>query len=179
MADPVTAIGLGSTALGGITGAIGSIFGGDAQAAMYRYQAGIAQMNAQIARQNASYEMALGETQAQMEGMKTRAQISQTRASQGAGGLDVNTGTNASVRQSELELGQFDQSMIRSNAARRAYGDEVEAVQDTAQSQLDMYAAKTSQTSGFLGAFTSILGAGGSFSSKWIEAKQAGVPGFA
>ena len=128
MAGPVAAIGLGSTVLGGITGAFGSIFGGQAQAGAYNYQAGIAEMNAQIARQNAAYETALGEQKAQESGLKTRAQISQTRATQGASGLDVNSGSGAEVRKSEFVLGDYDQSVIRNNAARRAYGFEVEAV---------------------------------------------------
>ena len=174
MADPVS-LGLAATAAGGVTSAIGSIFGGQAQSSMYSYQAAVAQMNAEIARQNAAYELALGESQAQQQGMKTRGIISQTRANQGAGGLDVNTGTNAMVRQSELELGQFDQATIRSNAARRAYGDEVQAVQDTAQSQLDTMAASTSLTSGYLGAASSILGAGGSFASKWMQGQMYGA----
>jgi hypothetical protein len=171
MAGPALAL----TALGGITSAVGSIFGGQANAAMYNYQAGIAQMNAQIAKQNAAYEGALGEVQAQQQGMKTRSVISQTRANQGAGGLDVNTGTNAAVRTSELTLGQYDQAVIRSNAARRAYGFEVEASQDVAQAGAYRSAASTSQTAGLLGAFTSILGAGGSFASKWQQGKGAGL----
>jgi hypothetical protein len=178
MADPISAIGLGSTVLGGITGAAGSIMGGNAKADYYNYQAGIAQLNAQIAKQNASYETALGEQQAQMSGMKTRATISQTRANQGAGGLDVNTGSNAAVRESELSVGQYDSALIRNNASRRAYGFEVEAVGDKAQANLDRMAASTSETSGLFDAASSILGAGSSFSSKWMQAKSAGLPGY-
>jgi hypothetical protein len=177
MAPAIAAIGLGSTVIGGITGAVGSIFGGQAQAGMYNYQAGIAQMNAQIAKQNAAYELAVGETQAQQSGMKTRAQISQTRAAQGAGGLDVGSGTNVKVRESELQLGQYDQALIRSNASRRAYGQEVIAAQETAQSNLDQFAAKTSITASYFGAASSILGAAGSFSSKWFAGQGSGLGG--
>lgn len=181
MADPVTmaTIGIASTAAGGGVSAFGSIMGGNANAAMYQYQAGIAQMNKKIADQNAAYETALGETQAQQSGMKTRAVIGATRAQQGASGLDVNTGSNVSVRASEAELGAEDQAMIRSNAAFRAYGDEVQAANFTAQSQVDTMAASYSQTAGEIGAFSSILGAGGSVSSKWMQASQLGIAGFA
>jgi hypothetical protein len=179
MVDPITlsTIALGSTVLGGVTGAAGSLFGGAASSNAYTYQAGIAQMNAQIARQNAAYETSLGEQQAQQSGMKTRAQISQTRAAQGAGGLDVNTGSNADVRKSELSLGDYDQAIIRNNATRRAYGFEVEAVSQDAQSNLDRYAASTSITSSYFGAASSILGAGSSFSSKWFSGMGAGLTG--
>ena len=172
MAAPALAL----TALQGVTQAVGSIFGGMANQGMYNYQAQVAQMNAQIAKQNAAYEGALGEVQAQQQGMKTRAVISQTRATQGASGLDVNTGSSASVRSSELQLGQYDQAIIRSNAARRAYGFEVEAAGDIAQAGAYRAAGANSMTAGLLGAFTSILGAGGSFSSKWQQGKTSGMP---
>lgn len=175
MAAPIAAIGMGASALGGITGAVGSIFGGNANAAAYEYQAGIAQMNAKIAQQNAAYDLMVGETQAQESGMKTRAQVGKTRAVQGASGLDVNTGTNVRVRASEEELGAFDQAIIRSDASKRAYGDEVIAAQETAQSQLDTMAASASRTAGYIGAVSSILGAGSSVSSKWMQASQMGV----
>ena len=173
MADPIS---LGLVVAAGVTGAAGSIFGGQASAAAYNYQAGIAQMNAQIAKQNAAYEGALGEVQAQAQGMKTRAVISQTRATQGASGLDVNTGSAASVRESEFQLGGYDQQIIRSNAARRAYGFEVEAAGDIAQAGAYRAAGENAMTAGLLGAFTSILGGGGSFASKWQQGKSAGIP---
>lgn len=177
MADPGTLAlaSLVSTGAGGITNAIGSLFGGSAQSNMYQYQAGIAAMNAQIAKQNASYDLAVGEVQAQQSGMKTRAVLGATRAAQGASGLDLNTGTAVQVRASEAELGAEDMALIRSNAAKRAYGDEVEAVQDTAQSQLDTYAASNARTAGMIGAFSSVLGAGGSVASKWSQFSTAGV----
>src|SRR5712664_1002145 len=153
MADPIS---LGLVVAAGVTGAAGSIFGGQASSAAYNYQAGVAQMNAQIAKQNAAYETALGEVQAQQQGMKTRATIAQTRATQGASGLDVNTGSAASVRESEFQLGGYDQQVIRAGAARRAYGFEVEATGDIAQANLDRMAARNAENAGMLKAFTSI-----------------------
>jgi len=173
----VAGIGLAAPLLGGVVGAVGSIFGGEANASMYGYQASVARLNAQIAHQNAAYELALGESQAQQQGMKTRGVISQTRAMQGASGLDVNTGTSAEVRKSELQLGQFDQAVIRNNAARRAYGQEVIGFQEEAQARLYESAASTSRTAGLLGGFTSILGGVGSFSSKWMQGKALGLWG--
>ena len=173
MVDPVTASAM--MIAGTVASAAGNIYGGMAQSAAYSYQAGVANLNAQIARQNAAYELALGEQQAQAQGMKTRAQISLTRAAQGAGGLDVNTGTNVDVRASEAELGSYDQALIRNNAARRAYGQEVLATQATAQAGLDTLAAGTSRTSGFLSAFASLLGGGGNIASKWQQGQSAGL----
>lgn len=161
--------------IGGAVSAIGSIFSGNAQAAAYNYQAQIAQMNAGIANQNAGFERALGQTQQVQEGMKIKAQIGQARAAQGAGGLDVQSGTNVEVRESMDQIGKIDQGNIIFNANRRAYGDEVEAVQDIAQANLDRMAASTAKTAGTIGAFTSILGGGSSFIDKWNAGKAAGL----
>lgn len=144
---------------------------------MYNYQAGVAQMNAQIAKQNADYATAAGEVTAQESGMQTRFKIGETVAQQGAGGLAVGSGSNARVVSGEQAIGQQDEAIIRSNAARQAYGYDVQAAQDTAQSQIDQFAASNAKTAGDISAFGSILGAAGSVSSKWLTAGQQGVFG--
>src|SRR5438445_10675619 len=160
MADPITIAGV-ALAAGG------ALFKGFSSSSMYGYQANISRQAAEIARQNAAYETALGETQAQTQGMKTRAQIGETKAIQGASGLDVGSGSAVAARASEAELGAEDQAMIRSNAARRAYGQEVIAWQDDAQASLYDSAASNSKISGFIDAGSSRVGGGGSLSSRW------------
>jgi hypothetical protein len=172
---PIAAIGLGATALGAMVGAAGSIMGGLSNAAMYNYQAGIARMNAQIARQNSAYEIGVGESQAQQSGLKTAQRLGQIRAAQGASGLDVNAGTAVDVRVSEGELGAVDQTVIRGNALKRAYGQEVIAVQEDAQAQADTMAGSNSEIAGFIGAGSSILGGVGTFSSRWMQGQSVGL----
>src|SRR5438105_4747319 len=135
MADPVTlaTIGIVSTVAGGATGAFGSIMGGESQSSMYKYQAGVAQINKRIAEQNADYSRKVGEVEAQQFGMKTRAEIGEAKATQGAGGLDVGSGSNLAVRESMGDIGRQNLATIRANAARRAYGYEVEGIQQEAQ----------------------------------------------
>lgn len=160
--------------IGSVVGAIGAISQGNAQSAMYAYQAEIAQQKVKIANQNANYELALGEQQAQQTGMKTKGQIAQTRAVQGAGGLDVNSGTNAAVQNSEEQLGFYDMEINRSDAAKRAYNWHVQAFEQSAQANLFSMASSNAATAGTLGAFTSLLGGiGGAFS----KGQQAGMIG--
>lgn len=166
---------MGLGAAGSILGAFGQQQAGQAQASMYTYQAGVAQMNKTIADQNAAYALASGEVQAQQEGMKTRAEIGQTKATQGASGVDVNRGSSVDVRASEAEIGAENQALTRSNAARVAYGYQVEGAQATAQSNIDLMAASRSKTAGTIGAFTSLLGGASSVSSKWMQGNQAGI----
>jgi len=58
MASPITAIagvGMAASAVGGILGGIGAKQSGQANAAAYRYKAGVALLNKQINEQNASW----------------------------------------------------------------------------------------------------------------------------
>lgn len=174
--DPVS-LSLAATAGGGALSAFSSIMSGNAKAAQANYQAGVAQVNATIAKQNADYATQAGEVEAQQGGMKTRAQVGQTIATQGAGGLALGSGSQASVVQSEREVGAEDVSIIRSNAAKRAYGYQVEAMQDTSQAELFKMTATDAKTAGIIGAFSSILGTAGSVSSKWMQGNAAGLFG--
>lgn len=174
-ATTIANVGAGASAAGGITSAIGAILGGNAQASTYKYQSGVALINKQIALQNADYSRKVGEVEAQQSGMKTAAQISSTKSIQSASGIDVNSGSHVGVRDSEEEIGQLDESIIRSNAAKKAYGYEVEASKDEAESKVLDSASSKSKMAGYLSAFGSVLGAAGSVSSKWLQASQVGI----
>ena len=173
MADPVTSLvavgGMVASALGAGVSAFGNMQQGAAQSAAYTYQAGIAQINAQIAAHNAKYAYAVGEQKAQAAGMQTRAVIGQTKAQQGASGLDVNVGSAVDVRASEADLGAENVGVIRNDAARTAYGYEVDEQQQLMQSALDQFAAKNVKTASYIGAGSSILGGASSVSDKWMK----------
>lgn len=171
----IAGAGMAASAAGGILGAIGSLFSGKSQSAMYNYQAGIAQANATIAKQNANYATAAGEVEAQESGMRTRAQVGATKAGISAGNIEISTGSPAGVISSETEIGQQNAAVIRANAAKRAYGFNVTGAEDVAQAGALRSAASTSTTSGYLGAASSIISAAGSVSSKWLQAGQYGV----
>lgn len=179
MADPITlgTLGLGATALGGGVGAIGSIFGGLGKGSMYDYQSGIAQQNALIAKQNADYQRQVGGVEAQQAGMRERFQQGKITAGLGASGLDVNSGSARNVTEGQQGISTMEQGLIRSNAARRAYGFEVEAYNKTAESQLLTTAGSNARTAGFIGGASSILGAAGSVASKWYQAGSVGLGG--
>src|SRR5215471_531954 len=153
--DPFSAVALGATIAGGATSAFGSVMGGQAQAGMYQYQAGLARMNAQIQRQNAIYATQRYEAEAMQSGMKTRQQIGDTLTRQAASGIDVNAGSGIQVRRSEQELGTYDQAVQRSNAARAAYGARAQGLMDIEQGRLDEYGARTSTMAGNIKATSS------------------------
>jgi len=175
--DPfsIAAASMAATAGAGVIKAAGDIMGGSAQSSMYQYQAGIAQMNAQIAKQNAVYARQKGELDAFRSGLKTAQQIGQITAGQAASGIDVNRGSAVAVRGSQQRIGDFDQSIIRANASKEAYGYRVQGIMDTAQSTIDQFAARESTTAGYIGAAGSLLGAAGSVGSQWMTAKRVGI----
>ena len=169
MADPVSlaVIGMGAGAAGGGVSALGSLFSGQAQSNMYKYQAGVAQVNATLAKQDADYAEAAGQEESQASGMKTRFQIGQTKAAFGAS--NVAGPSQNRVVSSEIAVGQENEALIQANAAKRAYGFNVKAAQDTAQAGAYDVAASTSETAGELGAVSSVIGAAGNVASKWLD----------
>lgn len=177
MADPVTIamIGMGASAGGSIISGLGSTFAGKSQANMYGYQAGLAQQNATLAQQDANYAIASGEVEAQQAGMKGREQTGQTRAAFGAS--NVSGASQDRVLSSETEITQDNEALIRSNAVKRAYGFNVQAAKDTAQSSVYQTAAQTSETAGNIGMLSSIIGGAGNVASKWMQYKQYYGPG--
>jgi hypothetical protein len=172
MGAAIAPLALGGQLLGGVLSGFGAIEGGAAGKNAADYQAQVAQMNAGIAKQNASTEMAAGEQSANLSEMKTRAAVGQTKAGQGAAGVDVNSGSFVDTRASEAELGMLDALTTRANSARKAYGYEVEATSQEAQSQLDIMQGKQAEEAGWISGFGSLItGASGA----GVNAKKLGV----
>lgn len=172
------AIGIGATIAGGIVSAVGDLWQGKAQQGVFNYQSGLALQRQVVAKQNANYSITSGETQALSSGLRTGQVVAQERAGQAAGNIDPGSGTARMVRASQTKVGQMDEANIRTSAARRAFGFEVEAASDVAQSNVDKAAGENARTASRVAATSSILGAAGSAASKWSQASQAGVPGF-
>lgn len=176
MADPVSlGVTMGLTALGGVVGAMGSAYKGQAESQMYQYQAGVADMNRRVALQNADWEFYSGQVERQEAGLQARYQIGQTRTIQAASGLDIARGSPAAVVAGEQKIAAYNQYIIGENAAKRVYGEQLKAVQEDTQRNIDMMGADQARTSGYIGAVTSILGAASSVSSQWTKGKQLGM----
>lgn len=178
MANPLAlaGIGIGASAASGGIGALGSLFQGRSQSNLYNYQAGIAQQNAALATQDANYAISTGEIQTQQAGMSTRRQVGATRAGFGASNVDVNSGSSSRVVSSETSIGQENEAVTSANAAKRAFGFNVKGAMDIGQASAYSAAAKNSQTAGEFGAVSSIIGAAGNVSSKWVQMGQSFGP---
>lgn len=175
--DPATigAIGIGSTILGGLTGAAAATQTAQAQYQQNQYQAHVAQINQQIYLQDADYARQQGSQSAMQYGISAGQQIAQTKAAQASSGFDVNTGSAAQVRQSESTVANMNLDQIRSNAALTAYNYDVQATAAGNQSTLYQMAGQNAVTAGQLGVTSSIIGTASSVSTKWLQASSLGM----
>jgi hypothetical protein len=170
------AIGANLGAIGAITsigaaglGTVGAIQQGEATSATDKSNAQIAANNAIIATQSANYAGAAGTAQAEQAGLQSRAKLGAIVANEGASGVDINSGSNLQVQSSARQLGELNAITIRSNAARTAYGYQVQGANDTAQSNLDTSSAGQAETAGDIGAGSSVLGGLGSAASNYAK----------
>lgn len=152
----------GMQAVGSIVGAYGQLESAKAGATSEFANAEIAENNAEIATQKAAWAGAEGVQQASNLQLKNRAQIGGIEANQGASGVEVGTGSNHDVVESAREVGMLDAMTIRSNAARQAYGYQVEAADDRVQANLMRKGAKATIKQGRINAVSTLLGGGAS-----------------
>lgn len=170
MADPVSMMAIGGMAAsagGGVLSAIGIGQESSAKASMYQYQSALAGVNEQFAKENADYARAAGEVEAQKSGMKEAFQVGTMRAGQASRGIDIDRGSAVDTVSSQQEVGSFDQALIRSDAARKAYGFEVEAVKSTLEGKMYSSAASQTEEAGKWKMAGSLIGTAGSVASKW------------
>ncbi len=146
---------------GGLLGAAGNVQQGEASAAAANYNAAIARQNAQQATTNAVMAGQAGEIQAYIQQQRTMQEVSGTKASQAASGVNVNVGSAVNVRAGQAETGALDALTIRANAAKQAYGYQVQNTNDLAQSNLDRAEAQNDETAGWLNAGSTLLGSAG------------------
>jgi hypothetical protein len=169
--DPISLAVIG--AVGAATTAYGSYESGQATAASDSYQAQVAENNATLAKQQSKLDIQSGEIAAVDQGLKTKATIGSQKAQQGASGIDVNSGSAADVRAGTSEMGMVDVSTIRSNAAKKAYADEVTANSDTAQGQLDTMGASSAETGADIGAAGTLLSGASTVGSNYVKLQNA------
>jgi hypothetical protein len=153
--------------IGGVVSAIGAIQQGKAQADAANYQAQVARNNEIIALQQAAYTRQEGAAEAQRQDLKSKQVMGTQKAVLGASGVDVESGSALAVQQSQAELARLDALTVQSNAERKAWGFDVEAVNQKAQSQLHYMQAAQAKKAAALSAFSSILGSAGKFAGKW------------
>jgi hypothetical protein len=144
------------TAGGGVK-AFGDIEGGEATKNASNYAAQVAANNAAIARQNANYAEESGQTQAANVALKGAATAGRIKTAQAASGVDVNSGSAATVQASDREVSKLNAAQTLSNEELQAYGYRTQATSDDAQAALDRAQAKQAEEGGEIGAVGDLL----------------------
>lgn len=157
MSGGFAAAGLAMAAIGTAVSVSGQMQQASAAKAAANYQSEVAAGNATIATQNANMAAQSGETQAAAQEQKTRQQVGAITAAEGSSGVDINSPTATAVRTSQSELGALDAQTIRSNAARTAYGYQVQAAGFQDNAAADITTGQNAQTAGDVGAISSGL----------------------
>lgn len=110
--------------------AIGLVSGamqGQQQAAAAEGQAGELRQNAFFLNQAANDALARGRAESDLQRVQTQQMIGQQRAAMAGSGGQVDRGTNALLQQDVAQFGELDALTISNNAAREAYGYQVQA----------------------------------------------------
>lgn len=170
MCDLVTALMIGSTAIGGVS----AIQQGNAAAASARYNAQVSEMNAKIMDQNARDALERGKLEEQQKRMEIAALTGRQRAAMAANGVDLSFGSPLDTIVDTAMLGELDALTIRSNAAREAYDYKVAGANNRADAVLSRANASSAKTGGYLSAFGTVLG-GSSEIGKYRSARNRGL----
>lgn len=173
-AGTMAAISTGTSLLGTVASAVGARQQSTAQQSSALFQQQVLLNNQQTAKQNAALSAEAGTAAANIEGMKNRAVIGATKASQAASGIDVNSGSAVDVRSSADELGQLNALTVRSNAAKQSYGYEVQASNFGSQAQISGLEAENAATAGTINVASSILGGASSAGKNYALWQMSG-----
>ena len=175
--DPAT-LALVSTvasAGGAVIGAVGAERQAQATSEANAYQAAVATNNQKIATQYAAAATQQGQIMAEEKQMQTNQQLGMVRAAVGASGMDPSSGTGMRLQKDTLAMGELDVNTIRANAAKTAYGYNVQGMSYGAQAGLDTAASANALASGNLAAMSSIISGDASVSNKWLQYQNAGI----
>jgi hypothetical protein len=106
------------------------------------YQGSLLEQNATIAEQQAADAIARGAQDVYRHRAGVRHLIGEQRATLGASGVDIGSGSALDVQLDAARLGELDELTIRNNAAREAYGFKVEAYNYRGQATMTRMAAR-------------------------------------
>lgn len=175
--DPVTlgTIGLVAGGLGSGISALGAINSAEAQGKAAAYSAQVAQNNATIASQNASAATQAGQAKAEQQGLQNRAKLGAIGAAESASGVDIGSGSNELVKQSQIEVGQLDVGTTLNNAALQNYGYRSQQTGFQAQAGLDTMQANQAPAAATLGAAGSLFQGASQFGLGSVTLANAGV----
>lgn len=169
MVAAIAPLGLALSAIGTVAGVAGQVGSAEAEQKQASYQAEVARNNQIIAAQNAQYASQAGASQVTASQLKQRQDTGEVAAELASSGLDINTGTPASLRTAATELGQLSTAGVAENAALQVYGYKTQGTSYGAQAGLYQQEATEAPLVGAIAGGSSLLSGVGGLASKWSE----------
>lgn len=123
-----------------------------------RFENDVAERNAQLSEKEGEDALNVGNLEENRQRLATEQEQGASLAAQGASGATVGSGSNADVRASQQLIGDVDALTIRNNAARQAWGYDVEAANSRMQGKLALLAGENEAASQRTAAVTTLLG---------------------
>jgi len=143
--------------------AVGGLMQSQQQSAAATAQSSALKQNAAFLNSAANDARYRGVVDADNQRVQTQNAIGTQRAAMAGNGGVVDDGSNALLQQDVAQYGELDAMIISNNAAREAYGYEVQAGSNLANASTLKKNAKTNMVSSLLGGV--VGGLGGAFSS--------------
>lgn len=147
MCEPTTilfAVGLVLTAAGGVQQA-------KSAKAAANYEAEVAENNAKTAQAQATHAQQLGNIEEERQRQRVRIMLGKQRTSFAANNVESTSGTALDMLSETAQMGEEDALAIRANAARSAWGYQVDAGNSVARSRLSRATGKNQATGTYLG----------------------------
>jgi hypothetical protein len=160
MCDPAT-ITIATTLMSAGLGAAGQIQQGKAAKAASNQQANVADMNAKISSARARDAIDRGQQEEQEKRREVAQFQGRQQAAMAANGVDIGYGSALDTLVDTATFGELDALTVRSNAAREAYGHDVDSANKTADAQLSRMEGKGAKKAGYLAAGSTLLSAAG------------------
>lgn len=142
---------------------VGGMMQGQQQSASAIGQASALKQNAAYLNRAANDARYRGVVDADTQRVQTQNMIGTQRAAMAGNGGVVDDGSNALIQQDTAQYGELDAMIISNNAAREAYGYEVQATSNLSNASTIKGNAKTGMMSSLLGGV--VGGLGSAFSS--------------
>lgn len=92
--------------------------------------------NVRLAQMQADDAIARGDKSAQLLQRQTKGQIGSERADMAAQGIDIDSGSAAEIQKDTAEMSKIDETTIRNNAWREAWGYKVQANDTAAKGEM-------------------------------------------
>lgn len=149
-----------------------------AQANQYEYQAAVNRNNAIIAERQAADARARGEEEVAQHREKVQQIKSRQTVGFAANNIDLSSDVVADTLFDTDYLGELDAKQIRSNAAREAYGYEVDAYNFETQAGLNDQGAASAMTAKSNvqdNSFQTILGTASTVSNSYLDLRSKGA----